>query len=728
MKNPLSPEVARHLVQTFLFFQTHPQDTAVNGLSKSAFEAMLKEVGAAVGKESLPEIIAFLEQLAEGNADLLDQALLPEQIKKLVADYEDFLNEQDPEVRRVRAAILTQQVEKIQSETTTIEEKTLPPGLPETHRLPLQRFTIGMPTKPAKPPQMDSKKGLAQERILYLLLRQPSDFERTWSQLLSAIPFFGGKGTTSLQNLETAIERLQIENPKEYPPDSPVILLLKEKLANLTQIQESIIKEAVFVPEDEVEEILKTPAFQNAQTFRLEINQQSGNITPRQETIIESPLSQGVAVPSFVGKTSQNLLKNLSSFLGIKLRQLLTSPNLGWIRTSLGLALGLGGLALPIFAPVKIVLGLSGAMLLLAQARFWPSVLDWPIRLIGGAVNRLPAISAPSSTSPTAPIPSLPGFKPGGPGAGKILIFVLLGVLGLLVLGFKNTSDTQSILLPGKPLDVLGSAYIALEKTTLQGHFENGALPNQLTYTIKAAPKKGKLTNAIVKDETRATGQSIDRTIASQEWKVDEIRGVWTQDFSINLDSSLKGQLNDSTIINTVTIEAAIEGVAEKQTAVTSVVIRVGTPPEDCPSGWPTAKGWVNQGPNGPATHQDTEAVDIHGNASGTNVYATHKGTAYSFRDQYKNEFREYGLDVQIFGACGGKNFSSLYVHLSSTTISKSGQAIKKGDTLGAVGCTGWCASPHVHYQFRGVSMGTPFIPIAVPRGCVLRNSCNVEW
>lgn len=727
MKNPLTPEVARHLVQTFLFFQTHPQDVAVNGLSKTAFETMLKEIGAAVGKDSLPEIIAFLEQLIEGKPDLLDQALLPEQIQKLVADYEDFLNEKDSEVRRVRAAILTQQIEKIDSQKTTTEAKISPPGLPETHRLPLQRFIIGRTAGTPKEPVDVLKRGQARERILYLLLRQPSDLERTWSQLLSAIPFLGGKGTPNLRNLETAIERLQIENPKEYPPNSPVILLLKEKLASLAQIQESI-QEAAFVPEDKVSETLKTPAFQNAQTFRLEINK-SGNITPHQETIIENPLSQGVAIPSFVGKTSQNLLKNLSSYLGIKLRQLLVSPNLGWLRTSLGLALGIGGLTLPIFAPAKIVLGLSGATLLVAQARFWPSVLDWPIRLMGSATSRLPTISPASLTSPTFLTPSSLGFRPGGFGAGKLLVFVLLGVLGLLVLGFKNSSDTQSILLPGKPLDVLGSPYINLGKiVSPQSQFENGALPNQLTYTIKASPKKGKLTNVVVKDETRAAGKSIDRTIARQEWRVDEIAGVWTQDFPLNIDPELKTQLNDSTIINTITVEASVEGIPEKQTFATTVVVRVGTPPEDCPSGWPTAKGWVNQGPNGPATHQNTEAIDIHGNPSGINVYATHKGTAYSFRDQYKNEFGEYGLDVQIFGTCGGKNFSSLYVHLSSTPISENGQAIKKGDVLGAVGCTGWCASPHVHYQFRGLSMGTPFIPISVPRGCVLRNNCNVEW
>lgn len=47
-----------------------------------------------------------------------------------------------------------------------------------------------------------------------------------------------------------------------------------------------------------------------------------------------------------------------------------------------------------------------------------------------------------------------------------------------------------------------------------------------------------------------------------------------------------------------------------------------------------------------------------------------------------------------------GNAFATLYAHLSSISVS-SGQSVGKGARVGAVGCTGYCTGPHLHFETR---------------------------
>jgi murein DD-endopeptidase MepM/ murein hydrolase activator NlpD len=74
-----------------------------------------------------------------------------------------------------------------------------------------------------------------------------------------------------------------------------------------------------------------------------------------------------------------------------------------------------------------------------------------------------------------------------------------------------------------------------------------------------------------------------------------------------------------------------------------------------------------------------------------------------------------------------GANHSTVYAHLSRINVRK-GQAIQKGQTVGAVGTTGWSTGPHLHFEFRvnGVhvdpqsviqqAQSTPVSPAAMAR------------
>jgi len=56
-----------------------------------------------------------------------------------------------------------------------------------------------------------------------------------------------------------------------------------------------------------------------------------------------------------------------------------------------------------------------------------------------------------------------------------------------------------------------------------------------------------------------------------------------------------------------------------------------------------------------------------------------------------------YGNVVQIQH---GKERSTLYAHLSRIDV-KQGQRVEQGQSIGAVGMTGWTTGPHLHFEFR---------------------------
>ena len=55
----------------------------------------------------------------------------------------------------------------------------------------------------------------------------------------------------------------------------------------------------------------------------------------------------------------------------------------------------------------------------------------------------------------------------------------------------------------------------------------------------------------------------------------------------------------------------------------------------------------------------------------------------------------------------------TVYAHLSRIDVHK-GQSIDQGDTIGAVGATGWATGPHLHFEFRVA--GEPQDPMSIAR------------
>jgi murein DD-endopeptidase MepM/ murein hydrolase activator NlpD len=47
-----------------------------------------------------------------------------------------------------------------------------------------------------------------------------------------------------------------------------------------------------------------------------------------------------------------------------------------------------------------------------------------------------------------------------------------------------------------------------------------------------------------------------------------------------------------------------------------------------------------------------------------------------------------------------GGGLATVYAHLSSFAVG-SGQSVARGTPIAAVGCTGYCTGPHLHFEVR---------------------------
>lgn len=82
--------------------------------------------------------------------------------------------------------------------------------------------------------------------------------------------------------------------------------------------------------------------------------------------------------------------------------------------------------------------------------------------------------------------------------------------------------------------------------------------------------------------------------------------------------------------------------------------------------------------------------IDIGGSYSSP-VYASDDGRV----ELAGSNQRGYGLQVVINH---GNGIKTRYAHESKIFVNV-GDSVQRGQTIGMVGCTGWCTGPHVHYE-----------------------------
>ena len=112
-------------------------------------------------------------------------------------------------------------------------------------------------------------------------------------------------------------------------------------------------------------------------------------------------------------------------------------------------------------------------------------------------------------------------------------------------------------------------------------------------------------------------------------------------------------------------------------------------PPSRADSGsrllWPTTSHKINQ-----YFKLRHTGIDIEGTYSSP-IYAADDGRV----ERADSKARGYGLHIVIDHGGGLK---TLYGHESKLFV-RAGDSVKRGQTIGMIGCTGWCTGTHVHFE-----------------------------
>ncbi len=100
---------------------------------------------------------------------------------------------------------------------------------------------------------------------------------------------------------------------------------------------------------------------------------------------------------------------------------------------------------------------------------------------------------------------------------------------------------------------------------------------------------------------------------------------------------------------------------------------------------WPVAGGTISQ-----YYHSGHRGIDIRA-PYGTRVYAAHGG-----KIQFAG-WKSNGGGYQVW-LRHGDGRSTTYSHMSRVLV-RTGAYVSRGQTIGRVGCSGWCSGPHLHFE-----------------------------
>ena len=106
-------------------------------------------------------------------------------------------------------------------------------------------------------------------------------------------------------------------------------------------------------------------------------------------------------------------------------------------------------------------------------------------------------------------------------------------------------------------------------------------------------------------------------------------------------------------------------------------------------------------GPRFGGTNMHT-GIDISGTGvHGASIVAANDGVVAKVNFAYSQGVG-YGIYVIVDHGIdsNGNSISTLYAHCSSISVS-AGQQVKRGQTIAAVGSTGWSTGPHLHFEVR---------------------------
>lgn len=345
-----------------------------------------------------------------------------------------------------------------------------------------------------------------------------------------------------------------------------------------------------------------------------------------------------------------------------------------------------------------------------------------------GALGSSPgAVVSSAASGISAGIVGLASLTVASLSASAVVALVALPAVIAIILFIVNSG--AYIVPPRVAIATLGaieSPYIGVEKIVNgASELENSELPAEVSYTITVTAKKGTLSNVrfdykceVVKEGATPNCPSVQ--IPSPPKIISPV-----ESFSFTYSHNFDEKFEDSFVIDTMTVTADSPD-AKNSSAAGSASVKIGAPPDDCPSGWPVHREGgegaipIKQGPHtSNGTHNVVEAIDISATV-GHQVRAVHTGKVTV------GNYGNYGDFVDVTSTCKTKkapiktvSITTRYAHLGTINVA-TGQSVNFGQTLGTSDTTG-TAQAHLHYEFRpdgALRMETPYVPTTIPVAC----------
>lgn len=736
----MTPELAQYLLDGIKALAKDPNLVMWHGVPRAELLWFVVEL---TGKEEISQAIIILEKIAKESAS----HNIPPNLKELVSEFEKLQKERALDSTQVIAARIRVLIENAKRQPQALEQEIVAKTAPSAR--PVIQSPPAAPA-PAKGPQKPTQS-------IYLAKTTPSiPITNTFSHLpvsIARLAFSLGSQTLAKNNPSVRTLSLLWSQGITSEKMKEAFVALQKKEVVAPEIIQGIKKQIEILTAYEASHTVLTNMlksfFQTAQT-QIELFISSTPSPPSKkergkvfEIVLDTTSGWIANIKPLI--THGIIFRTLRFFANPPLR-LLAAPlrrvaaqSISWLGIT---SVKAGGeIAEQIFGKTRAAappttlpsFGLPQvAPVVRTQApRFLTFAIGTPLRW--GLSAGFRSLEGLTSVGRTVALPS-PGtgvaLKPISFGiGGGLLAIIISGVLVIPLVLTLIISGHQKAYLGVGGEGVAGSIFIDVTKTVApRNTFQNSELPQKVTYTITIAPTKDPLVDVKIKDVATISQESGSRTLEERSWTEAEITTSITKTHEISL---LNG-MEDSLIVNIVTVTASVGDALAPETQTTTNTVTIGNPPQDCPSGWPTARGSVRQGPNGSFSHSGVEAIDID-QPRGTAVNATHRGVVSVVIEQErpdyclaeKSKWNAPGRAVKITGLCDGKTFISRYAHLQSISVNP-GQQVTKGVQVGTLGESGCANYPHLHYQFNGLEMKPPFIDKLVPRGCL--GTCNVKW
>lgn len=555
-----------------------PEEAPEDRVGKFAEQDKIKNIEAVISEAGVGE------NIAKQTAEQIDQYIKLTTSEGLVLTPQALEERVETFLSRSGAVVTRAQVEQIAERLqTSVPSNTPSPYVKTPRPIRAQIYEEDQP-----PEKQEARQASRQQEHLYLIYRgQP--YWRTFAGQLSPFSWFGKQKDPTQDNLQlirSELARIKADEPQNYREYSTIFQAIENRVDQLIEVGTALESIKLVTPEN-LEQALQNLDEVADQIQRLEFDETTRSLEKRKETkenLISSLPGQtrraleekGFAAEQatrFAKQEARRLQQNFLSSFSIKLRQLFTNPNIGWLRWSLSGAL----MASVPFLPTPLAIAAAGGSASLALAQFKHA--GGVLKNVGLLVAKVAGVTfGPAGAAIAAAV----GFAEPILKAVKWIFIGFFAVLAFLVF-FAITLFHGIFLKENTSLGIVPeSKYIGVTKTAEPTSLPNTALPAEVKYTITVTAKEKNLKNIRLTEKFSVYGKNNPPEPNPGVHTMSPTLSVGGPPETFNFTVRLAPEYADSVVVNTVTVTADVDdGPSGESTAKTATVI-IGNPPTGC--------------------------------------------------------------------------------------------------------------------------------------------------